>query len=32
MLPGQYDIDDIKYFREVFKEKEELKNEKVTVN
>jgi uncharacterized membrane protein len=30
-LPGQYDIDDIKYFREVFKEKEEVLMEKYTV-
>ena len=31
MLPGQYDIDDIKYFREVFKENEEVLMEKDTV-
>ena len=30
-LPNQYDIDDIKYFREAFKEKEELLMEKYTV-
>ena len=30
-LPGQYDIDDIKYFREAFKEKEEFLIEKDTV-
>jgi len=30
-LPNQYDIDDIKYFREFFKEKEELLMEKYTV-
>ena len=30
-LPNQYDIDDIKYFREVFKEKEEVLMEKDTV-
>jgi hypothetical protein len=31
MLPNHYDIDDIKYFREVFKEKEEVLMEKDTV-
>ena len=30
-LPNQYDIDDIKYFREVFKENEEVLMEKDTV-
>lgn len=31
MLPGQYDIDDVNYFREALKEQEEFTNEKVTV-
>ncbi|MCX6262841.1 MAG: thioredoxin domain-containing protein, partial [Bacteroidia bacterium] len=31
LLPGQYDINDLKYFMEVFKEKEEYKHEKIAV-
>ncbi len=31
-LPAQYEIDDIRYFREIFKEKEEVSIEANTVN